>query len=487
LKYRGNFIQGRFILPRKKVQELTSEDPGDLNRPVGVFTFSEEPVNAAVDAAKKAFPRWSALSRKKRLAYVNRFGRALKRESKTLASVITRETGKPLEESKDEVERILLKIETAHRYETPLTKTVKHRVSQDTMAYCRFRPRGVIAILSPFNVPAYLASYQIISALLSGTTVILKPSELTPFSAQILAALWQEAGLPKGAFNLTQGTGRVGQRLVNHPDVNGVLFTGSWETGSRIQERLFLEPAKFCALEMGGKNAALVCNDAKLENALQETLTGAFLTTGQRCNATSRIILEKRIAKKFIPAFLQKVDALKVGYGMEPGIFMGPLVSRKNFRHFLSHTERAKQEGFKTLRHGGALSYPKKGYYLKPSVHLREGVPRFPVREASYADREVLGPDTAIYIVRDLREAIGLNNRPPYGLVTSVFTSSRKKFETILSQAQTGLVNWNVATVRSSARMPFGGQKKSGNDRPAGFFAPYLCTIPTTSIERARA
>jgi succinylglutamic semialdehyde dehydrogenase len=443
-------------------------------------------VNAAVDAARRAFPRWSLRTWRERAGFVLCFESVLKKRGKDLARLISREMGKSLRESEAEVERLLAKAKLARLEEPALIQTRAHRVDKNVVGRLTFRPRGILAVISPFNLPAYLASAQILPALLAGNTVVLKPSELVPFVGQFLAFLWQETHLPKGVFNLVQGAGDVGGILVRHEGVDGVIFTGSWETGSRIQEAVAGDPRKICALEMGGKNAAIVLKDADLEQAAQECCAGAFLTTGQRCNATSRILLEKSAAKKFLPAFLQRVENLRIGYGLDAGVFMGPLASRKGWEKVTERLKLARQEGFEVLREGGAASAARKGYYLRPSVHFREGAPSFPVRDGSYTDDEIFGPDVAIYVVRNLEEAVALNNRPPYGLVASVFTRSRKKFEKVRQAAQDGLIHWNVGTVRSSARLPFGGVKRSGNDRPAGSFSPFYCTLPTASLEKSR-
>ncbi len=484
MRFLGNFINGKFIKPVRGAKRLLSEDPGDLSHPVGEILFSTAAVDEAVGAARKAFPGWSSLSPKEREAYLVRFQKVLRAHAKELALLITREMGKPLGESGLEVERILGKIDTVRKYELGLISQSSHPLDGGMTAVLRYRPRGVVAVLSPFNLPAHLAVSPALSALATGNAVVLKPSELTPFTAQFLAELWKKAGLPKGVFNLAQGPGEVGRALVTHPGIDAIIFTGSWQTGSKIQTQIQKQPHKICALEMGGKNSAIVLKDCDLSRAADEAFTGAFLTTGQRCNATSRILVERPAAKKFISLFLGKVDRMRVGYGMEPGVFMGPVVSKKVFGHALQFIKKAPGEGFEVLRGGGAFPYKKKGYYLKPSAHLREGMPAFPVKEGSYTDDEILGPDAAIYIVDSLDEAIAINNRTRYGLVVSVFTKSRANFEKVLRGAENGLVNWNVSTTRSSGRLPFGGLKRSGNNRPAGFFSPYLCTIPTSSLER---
>ncbi|MGH7198056.1 MAG: aldehyde dehydrogenase family protein [Candidatus Omnitrophota bacterium] len=483
MKHLGNFINGRFVRSSRG-KRLVSEDPGDLDHPVGEIQYSERAVPEAVEAARSAFEKWSRLKPRSREQYLIRFQKALKQNEKALAFLITREMGKTLGESEAEVKRIFTKVDVARGYEPALVRETFHKMQSAISGVLRFRPRGVIAVLSPFNIPAHLAVSPAISALATGNTVVLKPSEITPFVGQFLAQLWREARLPKGVFNLVQGAGEVGEALVGHPDVDGILFTGSWRTGSKIREKVSKDPHKLCALEMGGKNAAIVLKDCDLDAAVSETVKGAYLTTGQRCNATSRILVEKPAAERFISLFLKKVDQISIGYGTEKGVFMGPVASRKGFDRIRSFIRRAPAEGFKVLRAGGVLEHEKKGYYLKPSVHLKEGAPRSAVKDGTYTDDEILGPDAAICVVKDLEEAIALNNRSRYGLVVSIFTRSRKNYETLLWQAQNGLVHWNVATVQSSSRLPFGGLKRSGNNRPAGFFAPYLCTIPTASLEK---
>jgi len=483
MKFKGNFIAGRFSMPPSE-EVFLSEDPGDLDHPVGEWSASPEAVPLAVSAAREAFPKWSALPIVKRSRYLLLFKQALKKRERELSGLISREMGKALEESRAEVSRISAKIDVSRTEDLALIGPCEHKSDKGIVGRLRYRPRGVLAILSPFNLPAYLACSHILPSLLAGNTVILKLSEIAPFVGQLLAELWNETGIPSGVFNLLQGGGAVGKALVACPGIDGVIFTGSWETGHAIQKTLFETPEKFCALEMGGKNSAIVCGDADLKNAVEETFKGVFLTTGQRCNATSRILLEKGIAKKFLAAFLKKTDSIKIGYGTDPGTFMGPVASQRGLDRVLRFIEKAPYEGFEPLRKGGYLHLPKRGHYLKPSIHLKEGIPPFPPKEGSYTDDEIFGPDTAVYLVKDLAEALELNNRSRYGLVTSVFSRSKIKFEKVLASAQTGIVNWNVGTVRSSARLPFGGLKQSGNNRPAGSFTPYLATIPTASLEK---
>ena len=481
--FKGNFFNGRFVPPRRGATIL-SENPGDLDHPIGTIASSIESVPDAVGSACRAFRNWSALRMAERKKYLKRLAAEIQKNKNALAMLVTREMGKTLSESESEVDRIVQKIKITCDFESRLLAETRHEISHGVFGAIQYRPRGVIVVISPFNVPAYLGLAPTASALAVGNTVILKPSELAPFVGQFIAEIFQKAGFPSGVFNLLQGGGDVGEALVTAGGVDGVMFTGSWQTGSRIQEKLIHFPEKICALEMGGKNAAIILKDADLSAATEEILNGAFMTTGQRCNATSRVIIEKPLLKKFLDDFLRKNDRLVPGYGEDQGVSFGPLVSAKALSRAENLIGKARGEGFEILRSGGRLTLQKRGYYLKPSVHFRESPPAGTAQDGTYTDEEIFAPDVAIYAVKNLDEAIELNNRPRYGLVTALFTHSKKNFEHALAECQTGLVNWNVSTTRSSSRLPFGGLKRSGNHHPAGFFSPFIFTIPTAVTGR---
>jgi acyl-CoA reductase-like NAD-dependent aldehyde dehydrogenase len=318
--------------------------------------------------------------------------------------------------------------------------------------------------------------------------VVLKPSEFTPFVGQAIAELAAEAGLPDGVFNLAQGGAEVGSRIAEDPDVDAVIFTGSWATGRKVLAAAEKIPGKLCALEMGGKNAAIVLADADLDLAVRECIEGAFMTSGQRCNSTSRVLVDRRVFGRFLGRFLESADRLVVGHGLSKFTSLGPVVSRRSYDKALEALGKARREGFEPLRPGGITSVPgKTGYYLAPSVHRAPRKLRVKMEEGTYAHDEVFGPDTAIYAVSGLDEALEINNRGLYGLVVSVFGSKRKDFAAAVRRAKTGLVNWNAATSRSSAFLPFGGMARSGNSRPVGSFTPFVTTIPTGCFERRPA
>lgn len=483
--YRGNYIAGKFVRPPRGA-ELISEDPGDLFQPVGKAIVSVEPAAAAVAAAVKAFPAWSALPPARRIGRMRAFQRILKRRQAALIQIMAREAGKPLRESTREVERLIAKVDEIIGPGLRLVQPFLVQADRGVQGRCRYRPLGALAVVGPFNFPAHTPASHIVPALLTGNTVIFKPSELTPFVGQVMTECLHEAGFPPGVFNLVQGAADVGVALVSDPRVSGILFTGSTAAGQAIKKATLEQPQKLLALEMGGKNAALVLEDADLELAAREIATSAFSMGGQRCNATSRVVVHRKAAKAFLARFLAAVDRVKIGYSLDPDALMGPLISHDAVAKFRRYVKLAEEEGFETLRSGKALGMwgKRRGYYVTPSVHLCES----PSRNASqrYRREEIFGPDVAVYFARGDEEAVALNNEVPYGLITAVFTRSRKRFQRLFPRLDTGMINLNRGTIFSSGKLPFGGTKASGSFKPAGLFSPYYCTYPVAVLEDSR-
>ena len=480
--FKGNYIAGEFEKPLGNVQTLVSEDPGDLEHPVGEFSFSVEDVERAVLAASEGFRVWKGTPFSIRERVVVRFQKALQKREKEFARLITQEMGKPLKDSLQEVGRMIERVSLATEEAERLLRGQVFPDRRGLKAVLRYKPRGVLAIIGPFNFPGHIPNNQILSAILLGNSVIFKPSELTPFVGQLLAEIWHEAGLPKGVFNLIQGDGRVGGALATHEKIQGVIFTGSFATGQKIREETVHQVGKLVALEMGGKNGAIVSRNADLETAVAECVLGSFSISGQRCNATSRIVLEKKVAKPFLETFMASAKTLKVGYGLEEENFMGPLVSQKALEKYLARTALAPKEGFEVLQGAKPLPYGKRGYYVTPSACLKE-VKKGELPRGTYIEEEIFGPNAAIYVVADLEEAIRVHNSSPYGLVASFFSKKKEEYEKVVEEIEVGLLNWNRSTIYSSPRLPFGGVKHSGNHHPVGAFVPYLCTYPVALLE----
>jgi succinylglutamic semialdehyde dehydrogenase len=479
MEYYGDFIDGRFRLPERSDGEIKVMSPGDLKDHVMTLQFRNDHVEEACVAAKKAFESWSTLSLDERKAYVLKIKELYQAHKNDLAEVISRETGKPLWEALNEVQTMVNKVDVTLQVSMPLVAEQKiENALPQVDGYVRFKPRGVMAVLGPFNFPGHLPNGHIIPALLTGNTVVFKPSEKTPVTGQMIAYIVQKAGLPPGVFNLVQGDGGVGRRLAISENVDGVLFTGSYEVGLRIKQETLTHFWKILALEMGGKNATIVWNDCDIEKAIYETLVASFVSAGQRCSCTSRIILHSSIAEMFISRFYEAAKKLTIGHWKD-NPFMGPLISADAVEKYIRFQEIAKREGSESLMRGKSLDTDRQGYYVTPSIMLVKEINK----DSVYQRSEIFGPNVAIYTVDDFDQALALNNSSGFGLVMSVFTKNRALYERAIAKAQVGLVNWNRTTNGASSKLPFGGMNKSGNDRPTASFAVYYTTVPVASLE----
>lgn len=482
----GNYIEGGFHVPREITGEWTLKSPADFSDEIGKFHYSYASIDDAVHSSRKAFASWKKASLEDRSVYLKKYQAALKKHEAELAEIIVREVGKPLWEAKTEVATMVNKVDVTLNESLKLVSDFEiPKILENTVGSCRYRPLGVLVVVGPFNFPGHLPNGHIVPALLTGNTVIFKPSEKTPLTAQLMAQCFDEAGFPPGVFNLLQGEKEVGRRLCVHEGVDGILFTGSYEVGTRIKQDTLQQHWKLLALEMGGKNSAIVWKDASLENALLETLTGAFLTSGQRCSATSRILVHHDILDAFVERFHERSKAFSIGHPLDEP-FMGPLVESGSVDRYLKFLGIAEREGFEVVMRGKALSLPYSGHYVTPSICLAKDFTVEQSRKSIYQQTELFAPNVSIIGINDLDEAIAQANVTQYGLVCSVFTQSRTHYDRCLEDLQMGLVNWNKATVGASSRLPFGGLKKSGNHFPTALSAPLYCTTPVASLEVAQ-
>jgi succinylglutamic semialdehyde dehydrogenase len=344
--------------------------------------------------------------------------------------------------------------------------------------FLRFKPRGVMAVIGPFNFPGHLPNGHIIPALLTGNTVVFKPSELTPGVGQVMAQIFEQVKFPQGVFNMIQGTGEVGKRLAMNEYVEGVLFTGSYETGFRIKQDTLPHFWKITALEMGGKNAAIVWDDCDVKKAVYENIMGAFITSGQRCSATSRIIVRRSVADQFINLFHNAAKKVSINYAFE-NPFMGPLINSAAVDKYLRFQGIAKREGCEQIMRGKVLELDRDGYYVTPSINIVTK----PDPSSIYQKSELFGPNVAIYLVEEIADAIKIVNQSSYGLALSVFSSDREVYQYCFDRSRVGIVNFNRSTVGASSKLPFGGMGKSGNNQPTGTFAIYSCTYPVACLE----
>lgn len=479
LKYLGDYIDGQFLSSEKPHGEFKNYSPADLKDLVITVPFCHDHVDQACFAAKKAYPGWATLSLDERKSALFRLKEIFIAHENQMAELIARDTGKPLWDATTEAKALAAKIDVTLNHSLSLVKDeVVPNALPGVDGVIRYRSRGVMAVLGPFNFPAHLPNGHIIPALLAGNTVVFKPSEQTPAVGQFLAQLIEKAQLPKGVFNMVQGDGASGRRLVVNEDVDGILFTGSYEIGLKIKQETMNHYWKILALEMGGKNSTVVWEDADLDKAVYETLIGSYLSTGQRCSGTSRIFLHEKIFDAFTDRFYKAAKKLSIGHWSE-NPFMGPLINSGAVEKYIRFQEIANRENCESLMRGKSLDLKHKGYYVTPSIHL---VGRFDPTSV-YQKTEIFGPNVAIMKVSDFEETMSAVNASGYGLVMALFSKNKSLYEKALFSARVGLLNWNRTTNGASSKLPFGGMGKSGNDRPSAHFAIQYCTIPVASLE----
>jgi succinylglutamic semialdehyde dehydrogenase len=334
----------------------------------------------------------------------------------------------------------------------------------------------VLAVLGPFNFPAHLPNGHIVPALATGNTVVFKPSDLAPAVGEWLWRALRDAGLPSGVFELVQGRAETGRALALHSDVDGVLFTGSYAVGRALQQATLDQPGKLLALELGGKNGMIVWRDADLPLAVAEAALSIAATTGQRCSSLSRVFVARALADEFADRLAKALGGLVIGPPLEPGVFMGPLVSRAAFERVTRFRAQAAAAGGERIFRGETNRIAP---YIAPSLV------RFASLDQShpYQREEIFGPEAALYTVDDLDEAIAAVNDSDYGLAASLISADRAVYEHCVGRIRTGVLNWNRGTIGASGRLPFGGGKKSGNDRPAAITSTLYCTTPQAHLE----
>jgi succinylglutamic semialdehyde dehydrogenase len=454
---------------------IVTRDPA---RPSGVV-WAGSPVAAhaeeAVGAARRAFPAWAALSLEARRAYLERWRETCVKHAGRLAAAISREIGKVKWEAELEAKIVAEKV-TITLEERVLARVAGFEVAAGAgkTGVCTFRPHGVMTVLGPYNFPAHLPNGHIVPALLAGNTIVFKPSEKGASVGQLLAELAHEAGFPAGVFNVVQGGGAIAARLATHPEVDGVLFTGSFPVGRRILEANLDTPGRLIALEMGGSNPAVVTAKADLRRAAIECVRAAFATTGQRCTCTRRIVVEDSVADRFVPMVLRLASTLVVA-AADDGVpaFMGPLVTNEARDAVLRAQARLASEGRLLLE---ASPLDRAGFFLSPGA---VEVERF---ERRSDEEEIFGPFVQISRARDLADAIAQANATNFGLAASVFTEDRSEWEAFFAGVRAGCLNWNAGTAGASSKLPFGGLGRSGNHRPAGAFAVDSVAYPVATM-----
>ncbi len=394
---------------------LHSVSPADPRDEIGAFPVADEAaVDAAVARARAAFAGWRDLGFEARAAILRRFRDLAAERGEELARLVAREVGKALWDARGEARLVPAKVDVTLDAGMRAVATMEAGPG----ARATFHPRGVLAVLGPFNFPAHLPNGHLVPALATGNTVVFKPSDLAPAVGAWLGACLREAGVPPGVFEVVQGGAATGHALAVHPDVDGVLFTGSYAVGRALEEATLDQPGKILALEMGGKNAVVVLDDADLELAVAETAVSICATTGQRCSCASRLFVHEGVIDAFAERLAAVLRGVKVGMPLDEDVFMGPLVSRRAFE---------KVQGMLAPEALGAGERVVSVDPGRPAPWVGPGLVRYATSEqrAPYQREEIFGPEAALHPVRDLDEAIAAVNDSDYGLVASVFTRDR--------------------------------------------------------------
>ncbi len=479
----GDFINGRFVQPEKPDGQFKDISPADLSDVVMSVQYKLDHVDQACHAAKGAYIKWAQLKIDERKKYLLKLKEVFVAHESQMAELISRDTGKALWDATTEAKALAAKIDITLNESVKLIQDERiTNALPQVDGVIRYRSRGVMAVVGPFNFPAHLPNGHIIPALIAGNTVVFKPSEQTPAVGQLYAQMFEKAELPVGVFNLVHGESETGRKLVAHELVDGILFTGSYEVGLKIKQETLNHYWKILALEMGGKNATVVWEDADIDKAIYETLVGAYMSTGQRCSGTSRVILHDKIADQFTDRFYTAAKKLSIGHWSK-NPFMGPLINGPAVEKYIRFQEMANRENCESLMRGKSLELEHKGFYVTPSIHLVKSYDENSV----YQKTEIFGPNVAIYRSSDFDKTIEMVNSTGYGLVMALFTKNKELYETALLKARVGLLNWNRTTNGASSRLPFGGMGKSGNDRPSAHFAIQYCTVPVASLEDSTA
>lgn len=460
-----NYIDGQWV-PAQSKAILESRNPSDWRNLVATFPSSTAAdVDQAVQAALQAYRSWRLVPAPARAELIHRVGELLQDHKADLALLMSQEMGKPLTEARGDVQE---GIDCAFYYAGEgrrlFGQTVPSEMPNKFAMTVRV-PVGVCGLITPWNFPIAIPCWKIMPALVCGNTVVFKPAKDTPACATVLVQLLEAAGIPPGVVNLVHGSGdAAGQALVEHPQVSLVSFTGSSETGSTVGAACGRTHKRVC-LEMGGKNAQIVLEDADLDLALEGALWGAFGTTGQRCTATSRLILHRSIKAEFTERLLQRTRQLRLGLGSDPKTEVGPLVNEAQLRRVQNYLEIARAESAKILL-GGELATGEAlqhGFFFQPTI-LDQVRP-----EMRVAQEEIFGPVLSLIEVNSFAEAVEVLNGTPYGLSSSIYTRDVNRAFQAMRDLEAGITYINGPTIGAEVHLPFGGVKQTGNGhREAG-------------------
>lgn len=454
----NNYIKGKWTASRSS-ESIPNINPANIDEVLGQTPLSTaEEAREAVAAAKEAFPKWKATPAPVRGKLLFKAADLLQQRLEEVATLLTKEEGKVLKDSRGEVQRAINIMEfTAGEGRRLRGATIPSELPR-TFVYTIRQPVGVAGLITPWNFPVAIPIWKIAPALVAGNTAVLKPSELTPLTAIKIVEIFEEAGFPAGVLNMVLGSGdTVGEEIVNHPDVDALSFTGSNDVGCALYEKASRRGIRV-QCEMGGKNPVVVLRDADLDLAVEGVTQGGFGSTGQRCTASSRVIVEESIAGRFTDMLLARMERIRTGNGLDPEIDMGPCVEEKQMNKVLRYIEIGKTEGAKLLRGGKRLTGGSfnKGYFVEPT--LFDGVSV----NMRIAQEEIFGPVISLLRAKNFEEAVEMANSVKFGLCSSLYSGDMSAILRFTEMSEAGKVHINSPTIGGEAQAPFGGTKATG-------------------------
>jgi len=462
-----NYIDGQWV-PAQSGRTIENRNPANTADLIGTFPDSSaDDAARAVAAARRAFDSWRLVPAPKRAEILFKAAQIIADRKEAFARDMTREMGKVLDETRGDVQEAIDMTYFLAGEGRRLHGQTAPSELRDKFAMSIRQPVGVCALITPWNFPMAIPSWKIIPALVCGNTVVLKPSELTPLSALHFVKVLEEAGVPPGVVNMVTGGPAVGETLTTHPDVAVVSFTGSTAVGKLVNQNC-APHFKKVHLEMGGKNAIMILDDAVLELALEGCLWGGFGTTGQRCTAASRVIIHEKVHDRFVEQFVERAKALRVGDGLDPQMQVGPSISEKQLEKVMGYVEIGKQEGATVACGGRRLTAAAhaNGFFHEPTIFT--GV----TRSMRIAREEIFGPVVSVIKCASLDEAVSIGNDVVYGLSASIYTQDINRAFQAMRDLYTGIFYVNAPTIGAEVHLPFGGTKATGNGhREAGLAA----------------
>jgi aldehyde dehydrogenase (NAD+) len=450
--------------------------PSDTNDVVGSYVQgTAEDARQAIAAAKAAFPAWSRSGILERHAILRKTSDEILARKEELGTLLAREEGKTLPEAIGETIRAAQIFDFFAGEALRLTGEVVPSVRPGIGVEITREPLGVIGIITPWNFPIAIPAWKIAPALCYGNTVVLKPADLVPGCAWAIVDILHRAGLPKGVLNLVMGRGSVvGQAMLDSPDLAGITFTGSTGTGKRVALASIEHNRKY-QLEMGGKNPMVVLDDADLNIAVEAAANSGFFSTGQRCTASSRLIVTEGIHDKFVAALVEKLKTLNVDNALKQGTHIGPVVDEKQLQQDMDYIDIAKQEGAKLAFGGERIERETPGFYLQPTLFTEA------TNQMRISREEVFGPVASVIRVKNYEEALAVSNDTPFGLSAGIATTSLKYATHFKRNSEAGMVMVNLPTAGVDFHVPFGGRKASsfGSREQGKYAAEFFTTVKT--------